>query len=271
MKKVIILLFLLIFMIPVVSISETTLSDYTFEQIQKELDTYNQKIWQSGNWSSVIVPSGDYVVGVDLPAGEYWVKAVEGFAFLYRWSKDDQFMNINSDEPRYLEETIEEKKFLLDLEDGDQLNLRISGLIFFLSDYKPRFTVDEEQEKLVQTLKDEYKLYEAELRSRPEWKEIKVPEGLYEVGPQIPVGKWTIWPEEFSRAGAHYGEGLTKDGKINYSLENAALKDGKMASFKLGFHQDRISIDAQEGYYFEFDNTVIFTPYAGKTPFGFNE
>ena len=248
-------------------------SDMTFAEIQTALDTYNLKLWETGNWSSVIVPTGIYIVGKDIPAGTYEVQTAysSNKSSIYLWPEDDEIYNYFSDNPRYLEVEIGNNPYELVLVDGDQLQIDMVGLTFSISTYVPRFNVDQEQEEKVKKLRGEYAILEKELRSRPEWKEVVVPAGTYEVGPKIPADHWTIWPpDEYAIIGVYYGPTLMGE-KDLVTYERAALKNSSLASFKYGFQNDRFSIDAKEGWYIKITDTVTFTPYAGKTLFKFVE
>ena len=245
----------------------------SFSEIQETLDTYNLKLWEAGNWSSIVVPAGLYTVGIDIPAGTYKVTTAysNSNSSVNLWPAEDEQFDYRSDNPRFIDETVGTKPYELTLLDGDRLYLLFTGLSFSIDSYTPRFTVNQEQEDEVQRLKDEYKSLEEELRRRPEWQEVKVPEGTYEVCPKIPVGHWSVWPaKEFGITGVHYGAFLYSDGTVAATV-NAALKNSKLPTFKYGFQQDRCNIEAEEGSFISVTDTVIFTPYAGKTLFLFNE
>ncbi|QUA54654.1 hypothetical protein [Aristaeella lactis] len=249
------------------------ISELTFTEIQDTIDTYNLKIWETGNWSSIIVPTGIYIIGKDIPAGTYEVQTAYSSqkSCVYLWPEDDEIYNYFSDNPRYLETEIGSKPYELILVDGDQLQLDMVGLSFSISTYVPRFTVDQMQEEQVKKLREEYKALENELHSRPEWKEVVVPTGTYEVGPKIPADRWTIWPpDEYDIVGVYYGPTLFGD-KDLVTYERAALKNSSLSSFKYGFQNDRFSINAKEGWYIKINGTATFTPYAGKTLFKFIE
>ena len=244
----------------------------SFAAIQDELDTFNLKIWQTGNWSSVIVPDGSYIVGKDLPAGRFTVRSAT-----YKMSTWLEMIPAGSGEDyykdaRYRDMTLSSTDDTeLELTDGDRVVISLAGTKFINPDYMPRFTPDPAQDDAVRALRSEYDLLLAELKSRPEWIEVPVPEGMYQVGVKIPASHWTIWPKG-TRAGVHYGQELNSKGEIFYSEVNASLKDSSLSSFEFGFHEGWVSIDAQDGWYIKIDSgDVIFTPYIGTTPFLFNE
>lgn len=269
MKKVFLAILILLFF---VTMASADISDLSFSELQDELDSYNLKLWEAGNWSSIIVPNGTYEVGKDLPEGSYVIKSCTSkmdcwFKLFPSGSNNENYY----EDPRYLDIYLDDsEKNRIDLINGDVFTVAYAGALFVLEDYIPRFNPDPQQEEAVQNLQDEYNALKAELRARPEWCEIEVPEGLYEVGPKIPAGRWTIWPKD-SRAGVHYGSGLNSKGEIAYSEINAALKDSSLKSFVFGYHEGWVSIDMQEGYYVEIEGSVIFTPYIGTTPFQFNK
>lgn len=275
MKRFFAIILLLCVWLVACSAEESTIqvSAMSFTELQEALDTYNLKLWEAGNWSSVVVPTGIYVVGKDIPAGTYEVQTAYSSqkSCVYLWPADDEIYNYFSDNPRYLEVEIGTSPYELVLLEGDQLQLDMIGLSFSISTYVPRFNVDQAQEDNVKRLREEYSLLEKELRSRPEWKEVVVPTGTYEVGPKIPADHWTIWPpDEYGIVGAYYGPTLLGEKEL-VTYERAALKNASLSSFKYGFQNDRFSVDAKEGWYIKINGTVTFTPYAGKTLFKFVE
>lgn len=107
-----------------------------------------------------------------------------------------------------------------------------------------------------------------------EWKEVRVPQGVYTVGEDIPEGKWTI------KAGNAQCVSLTWCDKLDAS--------GMAASFESEIYVYKVLIDRNNAIYetgneeettFTMKNgqfiivelgEVIFTPYAGKKDLGFN-
>ena len=274
MKKTVIILFALLFACSFAHAASFDSSAASFEDLQNQLDTYNLKLWQTGNWSSVIVPDGTYIVGMDIPAGSFSVRSATirmGTNIeLFPAGCDMEDFKYEKD-PRYINEYLKHSDSLtVDLIEGDKITISLAGTQFIISDYTPRFVVDPDQEAAVHALKSEYSEVLAELKSRQEWREVPVPEGIYKVGEKIPAAHWTIWPKG-SRSGVHYGENLDSNGNIFYSVINSALKDSNLSSFEFGYHEGWVSINMQDGWYVKLDDDVIFTPYIGTTPFQFNE
>lgn len=102
----------------------------------------------------------------------------------------------------------------------------------------------------------------AEITSRPEWKEVFVPAGVYEVGVDIPAGHWTITPQNDS-VSFNYGSALN-DTKTNIdyakmTTTGSAAKAGtSMSDF---FGMESVSINLSEGNWIYLDNPSVFTPY----------
>ena len=90
-----------------------------------------------------------------------------------------------------------------------------------------------------------------ELVTRPEWKEVPVPEGFYQVGVDIPVGKWEIRCGQASMFGyisVEYGKNVNASGSsLSTPMDFMGLiyLDGK------GERQERVVLDLQDGYYIE--------------------
>ena len=100
-----------------------------------------------------------------------------------------------------------------------------------------------------------------------EWQEVTVPAGLYQIGVEIPAGKWTITavPEAYS-AKVTIGTNLDDNGNSIswlgsesnnlYGVENWAYNESKMNSW---------TVTLVDGQYIELESTVVFTPYAGPS------
>lgn len=102
-----------------------------------------------------------------------------------------------------------------------------------------------------------------------EWQEVTVPQGVYQVGADIPAGKWTIRPVSGKASIIKTGVS-TKDGgasvKADYS-ENIYAPDSIM--YKNGSRTE-LTIELSDGQYVEISvGSVIFTPYSGKPSLGF--
>ncbi len=94
----------------------------------------------------------------------------------------------------------------------------------------------------------------AELMSRPEFKEVIVPIGAYKVGEDIPAGKWTIY--------GHKNSGIIYWGKEldEYGVE---IAKGKMIDYFTHWSEkDSITWNLVEGTYIVVTiDPVKFTPY----------
>lgn len=90
-----------------------------------------------------------------------------------------------------------------------------------------------------------------ELTTRPEWKGVTVPEGFYEVGVDIPAGKWEIKCGEKSSFGyvsVQYGNNVTDSGAmLLMPMEWTGLiyKDGQ------GMNRESLTLNLSEGYFLE--------------------
>ena len=105
-----------------------------------------------------------------------------------------------------------------------------------------------------------------------EWQEVAVPEGIWEIGKDIPAGHWTITVKGKGSATITYGNRLDRTGKqISY--------DSSVFYYKIvngpqnwSFHDgdtNYIDLDLIDGYYIELSGGVVFTPYTGKPSFTF--
>lgn len=97
-----------------------------------------------------------------------------------------------------------------------------------------------------------------EMISRPEYKEVTVPLGVYKVGEDIPAGKWTI--TGFDGAGkVTWGKGLDEYGvEIPYNQ--------RIAEFTHWSAEDSIDWNLVEGTYIVvIISSVKFSPYIPKS------
>lgn len=103
-----------------------------------------------------------------------------------------------------------------------------------------------------------------------EWQEVTVPQGVWEVGADIPEGKWTIralpelqtkvcWGQELRDGGASV---KWREFCLVYSPESRFYEEGK--------HQTSWTIELSLGDYLEIGTgSAVFSPYAGKPSLGF--
>ena len=98
----------------------------------------------------------------------------------------------------------------------------------------------------------------AEMVSRPEYKEVTVPLGVYKVGEEIPAGKWTISGLKDSGI-VYWGKGIDEYGvEIPYNR--------MIADFTHWDEDDSIDWDLVEGTYIAVTiSPVKFSPYIPKS------
>ena len=104
-----------------------------------------------------------------------------------------------------------------------------------------------------------------------EWQEVEVPQGVWQVGADIPAGKWTITCSTGSMCLIHVGSELDASGAaVKYPYKaDATLTNPGGIFFDPG---DRTSFDVElsSGDYVEISGTsAVFSPYAGKPSLGF--
>ncbi len=76
MKKIIALVLVLLSLASV-SFAELDLSGMTYDELVALKDQINLAIWNSNEWQEVEVPQGVYVIGEDIPAGKWTIKAAD--------------------------------------------------------------------------------------------------------------------------------------------------------------------------------------------------
>ena len=61
------------------------LSGMSLDELVALKEQINLAIWNSEDWQEVQVPQGVYVIGEDIPAGKWTIKAVEGITARIYW------------------------------------------------------------------------------------------------------------------------------------------------------------------------------------------
>lgn len=86
MRKILALVLILLSLVSV-SFAESTfdLSGLSYDELVALKDKINLAMWQSEEWQEVEVPQGVYVVGEDIPAGKWTIKAADGVKVYVYW------------------------------------------------------------------------------------------------------------------------------------------------------------------------------------------
>lgn len=90
----------------------------------------------------------------------------------------------------------------------------------------------------------------AAIMQTDEWQEVEVPAGYYEVGVDIPAGRWTIAP-------ANYGLFF-----CFYESLQEALDDGYAIYYEALEEKETYTVIVKEGMGLQLTDAAIFTPYA---------
>lgn len=85
MKRIVTLLLVLLCMVGVASAETPNLSGMSFDELVALNDQINLAIWNSQEWQEVEVPQGVWVVGQDIPAGKWTIKAADGITTFVEW------------------------------------------------------------------------------------------------------------------------------------------------------------------------------------------
>lgn len=85
MKKTIALVLVLLSLVSIsFAESDFDLSGLTYNELVALKDQINLAMWQSEEWQEVEVPQGVYIIGDDIPAGKWTIKAADGiYAYVY--------------------------------------------------------------------------------------------------------------------------------------------------------------------------------------------
>lgn len=109
-----------------------------------------------------------------------------------------------------------------------------------------------------------------------EWRQVKVPIGVYIIGIDIPAGHWTLKPPAGDSVTIEYFKNADETGKRpassldNYDAEVIADENSSYASF---IHMREVDFELKDGFYLSIVNGpyVIFEPYISKPAFSFFE
>ena len=104
-----------------------------------------------------------------------------------------------------------------------------------------------------------------------EWQEVEVPQGLYKVGTDIPVGKWTIRAPYGEANSVKIGSQLDDNGTdVNYRGDSRMICGENFTGFVLSSACDFWTVELRDDQYVCITNgPAVFTPYAGKPALGF--
>lgn len=108
-----------------------------------------------------------------------------------------------------------------------------------------------------------------------EWQAVRVPQGTWEIGVDIPEGHWIIRPEEGQFVHFQYGNQLDVNGKeVSYNSSNY-YSDFVYSKNSVVYREGEKTMDDIEmksGNYLCIQNgNLIFSPYSGKPELGFKK
>lgn len=111
--------------------------------------------------------------------------------------------------------------------------------------------------------------------TRDEWQEVEVPQGVWVVGEDVPVGKWTITCKTGYSTRIKWGKYLDKsqnnvdyfedfgDAETVYNPNWDSYRHGEVTQY---------TFEPPEGYYIVIDfGPATFTPFTGKPDLGFKK
>lgn len=106
------------------------------------------------------------------------------------------------------------------------------------------------------------------------WQEVKVPIGMYQVGKDIPAGKWTVRCAVASYAFVYFGDELEKGGaEIDYhgsTYGQSIIVSPDYKRYEADKDQTEFSFTVEAGDYIQIDKAaVLFSPYTGVPDLGF--
>lgn len=213
--------------------------------LREEIDS---AIRQSEVWEEVTVPVGTYQVGVDIPAGNWAVSAgmnsarcsmIVGNALedngreVDYWDSDswhdfELLSEYSYDDLEYLQTTVENvylpDGYYVEISDGSVLFTPYHGspnFQFFAADMpsetsSAEFSIDGLGYDELVSIKNSLNLA---IWNSYEWERVLVPFGIYEVGVDIPEGRWFFEAPDGSYVTVGYGTELSES-QMNLSLSD---------------------------------------------------
>lgn len=144
MKRALLLLLALLFLAGNATATTIDLSGMSYQELVALKDQINIAMWKSQEWQEVTVPQGVWLVGVDIPAGHWTIKAkvkqsyIKIGTVLDVTKKDidiwasDFFYNesIYSPEYRYYEAGRDKIEIDLELQNGTYIVIEYGDVIF---------------------------------------------------------------------------------------------------------------------------------------------
>lgn len=116
-------------------------------------------------------------------------------------------------------------------------------------------------------LKDQINLA---LWNSADWQEVTVPQGVWQVGADIPAGKWTIKPIPWGHSYIRIGNELKDAGTDVKGIASETVNDPDYTYYDATTDKTEWTVDLTEGQYIVVNyGDCIFTPYAGKPSLGF--
>ena len=103
-----------------------------------------------------------------------------------------------------------------------------------------------------------------------EWQEVTVPQGVWEVGVDIPAGKWEIKALPGAQTEVVYGDEV-RNGGTEVSVQTYKyIRDIDFARYDPNEDVTSWIIELEEGYFVEIEyGSAVFMPYSGKPDLGF--
>lgn len=89
MRKLLAVVLLVLLAVAPVCVAEIDLSGMSFDELIELQTQVNLALWETEEWQEVTVPLGKYIVGKDIPEGEWMVSSQEGHSAYINVYDDD--------------------------------------------------------------------------------------------------------------------------------------------------------------------------------------
>lgn len=130
MKKLCFIVLCIVLLVPVfgVAVNDVDLSSYTVEQLIEFKDAIIEELLSRDEYSGTEVPVGKYVVGEDIPEGDYTVKGLQ-YMCIVNINNYDQVYTVSSSDP-YIGKIMLKNGDVIEITMGSSLFMKYAGLGF---------------------------------------------------------------------------------------------------------------------------------------------
>lgn len=153
MKKVVAILLLFACMIPISALADIDLSDMSFDELVELKEKIDLAMWQSEEWKKVIVPQELWIIGINIPAGHWTIKAQDGERIKIQYGESvynrvqwEISEYVFSPTYEFYKEEYGPTQIDIEMEDGHYLKVDLGSAVFYPYYGKPSFEFSNDED-----------------------------------------------------------------------------------------------------------------------------